>query len=91
VARNYIPAEIERRIDKALAEVRSELVVACMKHGPLRSPHEGYAVILEELDELWDEVRADRGHAIPARIEAKQVAAMALRYIVDLSDGVEYT
>ncbi len=28
------------------------------KHPPMRSPHEGYAILLEELDELWDEIKA---------------------------------
>lgn len=27
------------------------------KHGPIHSAHEGYALIQEEVDELWDEVR----------------------------------
>ena len=35
-----------------------------MKHTPMASAHEGYAVILEELDETWDEIkRRKRQHA----------------------------
>ena len=30
------------------------------KHKPINSAHEGYAVILEELDEFWDEVKKKR-------------------------------
>ena len=51
----------------------------------MNGPHEGYAVILEELDELWDEVKANRGTGGQAAREALQVAAMALRYILDVS------
>ena len=55
-------------------------------HGPMASAHEGYAVILEELDELWEEVRRHRSPAnIQAmRDEAVQVAAMALAFIVEV-------
>lgn len=48
--------------------------------------HEGYAIIKEELDELWDEVKADNKEL--ALKEAVQVAAMAIRFIVDL-EGYE--
>jgi hypothetical protein len=64
-----------------------ELSQARKKFPPFHSAHEGYAVILEELDELWTEIRSNQ--AIPGRNdrmrkEAIQVAAMALRFLVDL-------
>lgn len=37
-----------------LIEVEAELKQARATHGPMNSHHEGYAVILEELDELWE-------------------------------------
>ena len=37
--------------------VAAELIEARQKHGPQSSVHEGYAVLLEELDEVWDEVK----------------------------------
>ena len=30
---------------------------ARQKHAPMHSPHEGYAIIKEEFDELWEEIR----------------------------------
>lgn len=66
-------------------ELAVELHRAIERHGPMNSPHEGHSVILEELDELWDHVKADTGRSPEARHEALQVAAMALRYIVDLT------
>lgn len=92
------------RLSAILAGVAAELGRAIRKHPPLHSPHEGYAVILEEveellevgsrdvvterirppLDRLWTLVKADRGRSGEARAEAIQIAAMALRYVLDL-------
>lgn len=53
------------------------------------SAHEGYAVLLEEVDELWDhvKVRQDKRDLAAMRKEAVQVAAMALLFIVDVCDS----
>lgn len=74
----------EKRLDSILREVRDEVLKAAEKFASFSSPHEGYAVLLEEVDELWDEVKANRGHDLPAFVEARQVAAMAVRFIADL-------
>lgn len=49
--------------------------------------HEGYAVILEEIDELWEEVKKNqKNYDIPAqRKEAIQCAAMCIRFIAELT------
>lgn len=73
-----------KRVDKVLAEVRDEIERAVRKHRPMQSAHEGYAVILEELDELWDEVKSDNGRSADGIHEAIQVAAMGVRYVADL-------
>lgn len=52
--------------------------------GPHHSPHEAYAVLLEEVDELWDEVRKKCPDDEAMVVEAVQVAAMALRFIQDI-------
>ena len=70
-------------VDRAVSLVVSEFARAEAKHKPFNSHHEGYAVIQEEVDELWDDVKADRKEA--ALKEAVQVAAMGLRFIVNLS------
>lgn len=76
------------RLDPLAEEIVAEVVSAMRKHpGKQNSAHEGYAVILEELDELWTEVKKKGGGRGPeARKEAIQVAAMAMRYILDLID-----
>ena len=72
-------------LDAAVALATAELERACRKFpAGFHSGHEGYAVIHEELDELWDAVKHD--DATACRAEAVQVAAMALRYLVELCD-----
>jgi hypothetical protein len=46
--------------------------------------HEGYALLLEEIDELWVEVKRKPRSAEKMRKEAVQVAAMAIRFLVDI-------
>lgn len=67
------------------AEVRGELERARRKFPPINSLHEGYAVILEELDEFFDEVRAQDldGRLRRAYRELIQIAAMAQRTAED--------
>lgn len=77
--------DLEARIDSVLAQVREEVLAAALKHKPMNSAHEGYAVLLEEVDELWEHVKEDTGYTSEAFDEARQIAAMGVRYIVDLS------
>lgn len=79
---NAESARMASCIDAVVYEVSQEVRSAMRKHGPMKSSHEGYAVILEELDELWQEVK--HGTKENAYKEAVQVAAMAIRFIVDL-------
>lgn len=74
-----------KKID-ALLYIKSELDRASIRFPPFHSAHEGYAVLLEEVDELWDEVKKNPGKREIERIkqEAIQVAAMAARILVDL-------
>ena len=65
--------------------VAAEIKNARIKHQPIQSVHEGYAVILEELEEFWDEVRkkrADRDATLMLD-ELVQLAAMAQRTAED--------
>jgi hypothetical protein len=73
-------------LELVLAKVRAEVLRAAAKHPPMNSPHEGHSVIREELDELWDHVKADTGHSNQALREAIQVACTAVRYACDLCD-----
>lgn len=68
-------------------QVQAELDKATAGHGPMASAHEAYAVILEELDEWWDEVK-DRNHDGARRAfaihELIQLAAMVRRAARDV-------
>ena len=68
------------------AEAALELERAIMLHTPMHGPHDGYAVLLEEVDELWDEVRKRHPDRAAMRKEAIQIAAMALRFVHDVCD-----
>lgn len=78
--------EIEERAFSLANAAHDELLRALRLHPRgFNSPHEGWAVIREELDELWEEVRRKGGgRNAAARWEAIQVAAMGLRYALDL-------
>lgn len=69
-------------IEEATDLVIEELARATYNFGEFKSTHEGYAIILEELDELWDEIK-NNSHKELLETEAKQVAAMALRFLID--------
>ena len=73
----------ELRVLKAVCD---EVRRARRAHSDFHSAHEGYAVILEELDELWSEIKHKTEHRDMGamREEAVQVAAMAVRFITDL-------
>lgn len=67
----------------ALAKARS-------KHAPMQTRHEAYGVILEELDEFWDQVKAggaDTPKVDKAKLlkELTHVAAMCQRAAEDLN------
>ncbi len=72
---------------QAINEVCEELQEAMAKHAPMNSAHEGWAVIMEEVDELWDEVklRPSKRNKDALRLEAKQIAAMAIRFMIEVA------
>jgi hypothetical protein len=71
-----------------LSAVANELETAVKRYGPMTSPHEAYAVILEEVDEYWDEVKQKPNLRDKERMKREliQVAAMAMRAIQDTCD-----
>jgi hypothetical protein len=62
-------------------DVKEEIKKAESKYPPYNSPHEGYALIAEELDELWDEVKEHDQNEKRMYDEAKQVACTAIRFM----------
>lgn len=79
----YIDFQAAGRISD---EIQNEFARATKKHGAFNSAHEGFAVLKEEVDELWDEVKKNgsvRDYA-KLRAEAVQIGAMAMRFIYDV-------
>lgn len=69
------------KVEEYLKLVQDELDRAFKLHGPIRSPHEGFGILQEEVDEFFDEIKANN---LPkSRTEAVQVAAVAIRYLID--------
>lgn len=79
-----MPKGHPEKVEQAVSDVVNELQAAILKFRSFKNSHEGYAVVLEELDEAWDAIKAN-DHA-SARREMVQVAAMALRFIIDLEE-----
>ena len=71
-------------IEDILKEIKTELMGACKKFPMFASPHESYAVIKEELDEFWDEVKKSKDGKMTdeMRMELIQVAAMCVKAIL---------
>ena len=73
-------------------EVAAEASRAGTLFPPMNSPHEAAAVIREEFDEYWDEVKKhntskpDRDTRPRQREELIQLAAMCIRAITDTID-----
>lgn len=71
-----------------LAAVETEVREATAKWDKFNSAHEGFAVLLEEVDELKAHVWTNqkRRDLEAMRKEAIQVAAMGIRFAMDVCD-----
>lgn len=70
----------------AIDAVLGELERARLSHAPFNSAHEGFAVIEEEFLELRAEVFLKKKYRSKERMakEATHLAAMAIRFLVDV-------
>lgn len=78
---------------RILDEVEGEVISAIENFPNFNSGHEGFAIIYEEVQELWKEVmkkqfiggtkNLDPVRAAAMRNEAIQIAAMAIRFALD--------
>lgn len=72
--------------NKFLGDVFDEYLSATEKYGGFNSAHEAYGVLLEEVEEFWDEVKLKRNlrNTDNMRKELVQIAAMALKAAVTI-------
>lgn len=70
----------------SLELIQNEFYRASELYPQFHSNHEGYAVLKEEVDELWDAVKKSKDVKGNKQIEHEliQIAAMAVRYLNDL-------
>ncbi len=73
---------------RTIKEIKEEVRTAKEKWPPFNSAHEGFAVLKEEVDELWDHVKTNQRDrdVFAMRQEAIQVAAMAIRFANEVCD-----
>jgi hypothetical protein len=72
-----------KKTEEIINKIVEELESANQNYPLFNSYHEGYAVLLEEVDELWDEVKKNPSKQEKWRLktEAIQVAAMAIKFL----------
>jgi len=73
----------EQYFNHIIAGVKRELLKSNKKHDPVfNTPHEGWAVLKEELEEVWEEIKKD--DIIEIQKESYQLAAMAVKLLYSL-------
>ena len=74
------------RPDEAFKQIEIEFLRASELYPNLHSNHEAYAVIKEEIDELWDEIKKNKDVFGNKNIKKEliQIGAMVVRYLDNL-------
>lgn len=72
--------------------ISSEVERATSKYPKMNSAHEGFAVLLEEVDELWDHVKMKetKRDLEAMKTEAIQCAAMCVRFATECCSKKEF-
>lgn len=74
------------RIVYYLNELKEECKKGIEKRGPFANFHEAYAVILEEMEEMWEEIKKKKPFEKLIKEECVQVGAMCLKLLVCFFD-----
>ncbi len=67
-------------------QIENEIDQSRRQHGVFSGSHEGYAVILEEVEELWEQVKRKQRDFKKMEKECIQIAAMAIKFIEDVCE-----
>lgn len=73
-------------IGKSIKAIITEYNRTIIKNAPFHSTYEGWALIKQKVDSLWDEIKKEEtgGSREAMQKEAAQIGAMAMRFIIDL-------
>lgn len=67
--------------DHSIKSLQAMLVREFHDHPPIASQHEGFALLQERMETLWDAIkRRERAEAVA---EAFSVAAVAMRFVIE--------
>jgi hypothetical protein len=84
--------DMDMQISLQLARIGHEVTRAMELHPPMNSAHEAYAVILEEVEEFWEDVKENPEklsvqeqlkRTSHMRTELIHIAAMCIRATID--------
>jgi hypothetical protein len=75
-------------IGKTIKAIIAEYNRSIVKNAPFNSTYEGWALIKQKVDGLWEEIKKDNPDNSREVImkEAAQIGAMAMRFMVDLGN-----
>jgi len=73
-------------IGKSIKAIIAEYNHTIIKHAPFNSTYEGWALIRQKVDVLWEEIKKDETENSRTVMlkEAAQIGAMAMRFIIDI-------
>ncbi len=80
---------MNKKLEMIIDKIRDEYMWATREFGKFHNAHEGFAVLLEEVDELWENVKLNQSNPGRDKLMLKeciQVATMAIRFIYDCCD-----
>ena len=75
---------LEEKLSNILEESKDYIAYIATTYNNFNSPHEGYAIILDELDELWSEIKKDPSNrnTIEMSHECKRIIAAATCFML---------
>lgn len=68
-------------METIIKHVLNEVEKIQKEHSPYHSIHEGYAIMLEKFDELWNEIKQEDPNYTRIYNEAEQVSCASLRFM----------
>ena len=73
-------------MEKILKDIMEKVEKINGKHPTYNSPHEAYAILLEEVDEVWDEVKIKDQNYTRMYNEVSDVACVCIRFMKFLEE-----